>query len=91
MMAVMTWVTASKKKNLDATEVLTSITTEAVMTASNATMLRPRMTFKMMYPGPAHDFSESPMVKDRLLVVSCVVSTVLSRRRWNLDATLSSC
>jgi hypothetical protein len=46
---------ASKKKNLDTMKVLTSMTDEAAITASSATMLRPRMIFKMTYPAPARE------------------------------------
>lgn len=46
--AVRTCVTASKKKNLEAVEVLTSMTTLAAMTARKPMMFITRMQFRMM-------------------------------------------
>jgi hypothetical protein len=56
-------VTASKKKNLDATEVLTSMTMLAAMTARKATMFITRMPLRMMYPGPARDLDERVILR----------------------------
>jgi hypothetical protein len=56
-------VTASKKKNLDATEVLTSMTMLAAMTARKATTFITRMPFRMMYPGPARDLDERVILR----------------------------
>ena len=46
--AVTTWLTASKKKNLDTMKVLTSIEKLATITAKRAMMLQPRMMLRMM-------------------------------------------
>lgn len=45
---VMTWLTASKKKNLDIIDVLTSITTLAEMTAMRTIMFITRRILRMM-------------------------------------------
>ena len=55
-LAVITWLTASKKKNLDTMKVLTSMTKLAAMTASRQMILSTRIVFRMTYPGPARDF-----------------------------------
>lgn len=52
----MTWLTASKKKNLETMKVLTSMENEATMTAMKETMFMMRMTLRMTYPGPARGF-----------------------------------
>lgn len=48
VMAVKTCPTASKKKNLEATEVLTSMTTLAVMIARKPMIFKTRMPLRMM-------------------------------------------
>ena len=48
VIAVRTCVTASKKKNFVPTDVLTSITTDAVMMARKPMMFITRMTLRMM-------------------------------------------
>ena len=53
--AVMRWLTPSKKKNLLTTNVLTSITKDAAMTARRQTILHTRMTLRTVYPGPARE------------------------------------
>ena len=68
--AVMTWLTPSKKKNFETTKVLTSMTTLAAMTARREMMLRTRITFKTMYPGPAMGSPDLPeRLKQGILVV----------------------
>lgn len=51
----MTWLTPSKKKNLETTKVLTSITVLAAMTARRAIMFTTRKMFRTMYAGPARE------------------------------------
>lgn len=48
VMHVNTWLTASKKKNFDASEVFTSMTMLAVMTASKPMMFIARITLRIM-------------------------------------------
>ncbi len=56
-MAVMRWLTPSKKKNLETINVLTSIEKLAQIQAKRVTMLITRMALRIMYPGPARYFS----------------------------------
>ena len=56
-MAVMRWLTPSKKKNLETMKVLTSIEKLAQIQAKRVIMLITRMALRIMYPGPARDFS----------------------------------
>ena len=51
----MTWLIASKKKNLDTMKVLTIMMEEAARTSMRLMMFIARMTFKMVKPGPALD------------------------------------
>ena len=53
---VIKWLTPSKKKNLETTKVLTSMTKLAATTARRAIMFITRMVLWPMYPGPARDF-----------------------------------
>ena len=46
--AVMTWLTASKKKNLETMKVLISITELAAMTATRQIMFMTRIALRMM-------------------------------------------
>lgn len=62
--AVIMWLTASKKKNLETTKVLTSMTTLATITARRPIMFMTRITLRTMYPGPARDFLKSGIVLD---------------------------
>lgn len=56
--AVITWLTPSKKKNLETTKVLTSMTVLAAMMARRVMMLKTRMMLRMTYPGPARGSRE---------------------------------
>ena len=62
VMAVRTWLTASKKKNFEETEVFTSMTILPAMTASSPMMFMTRMPLRMTKPGPASDFDESAIL-----------------------------
>ena len=69
VIAVRTWLTASKKKNLDAVDVLTNMTTLAAMTARRPTMFIQRMTLRITKPGPASDCGESAILVEAWLVL----------------------
>ena len=62
--------TASKKKNFEATEVFTSMTIAPAITVSRPMIFMTRMPFKIMYPGPASDFEESAILVEVLLAVA---------------------
>ena len=81
VIAVKTWLTASKKKKFDSSEVFTSMTTLAVTTARRLIMFMTLMPFRMMYPGPASLLGESVMLDVLLLMVA--------RECWILDVTAS--
>ncbi len=53
--AAMTWLTPSKKKNLETMKVLTSMNVLAATTATRAIMFITRMALRIMKPGPARD------------------------------------
>ena len=53
--AVITWLTASKKKNFETTNVFTSITELAEMMATRLIMFITRIVLRMIYPGPARE------------------------------------
>jgi len=78
VIAVKTWLTASKKKKFDSSEVFTSMTTLAVTTASKLMMFIALMPLRMMYPGPARFLGESVMLDVLLLMVAreCVILDV---------------
>lgn len=53
--ATMAWVTASKKKKLLSSEILTSITALAAMISRKTIIFKTRIAFRTTYPGPAKD------------------------------------
>lgn len=73
ILATTTWVTASKKKNLLTTNVLTSMTAQAAMTARREMMFMTLMTFRITYPGPAK---------------GCLRSAILEKESGNVISTL---
>lgn len=82
--AVTTWLTASKKKNLDTTKVFTSITELAAMTAIRPIMFITRIALRIIYPGPARERLKKDIFRtvdiERVEMVSCKDRTTIVER-----------
>jgi hypothetical protein len=64
--AVMMCVAASKKKNLEIVKVLTTMTMEAIITATKLVMFIARMMLRMTKPGPARRLLEKGIFPEEL-------------------------
>jgi hypothetical protein len=64
--AVMMCVAASKKKNFEIVKVLTTMTMEAIITATKLVMFIARITLRMTKPGPARRLLEKGIFSEVL-------------------------